>query len=238
MNSMRPLAGFVILACLLGPAARAASGGIDSFWSSATRVPVGGSVDFSVSFSLSTNRGEGGGSNPFEPTPAEGYQEWYVNWYGWDYETLGSVWLQAGGESFADYPSLAAGESYGNTWSFTVTFAEPGTFDVEVAGGRQSTIIQGYSSESATRNCYALDPDAGTDLQCDSWSWQYSDADDWYTLGGDLRSGSLRIEVIAAAVPEPGTWALMLAGAALVAARSHRALQAARRRGTGPSTAA
>lgn len=131
-----------------------------------------------------------------------------------------NVSLQAGGESFSDYPSLAAGESYANTWSFSVTFTEAGTFNYDLSGGWQADVRSGYSNESASRNCYYVDPDVGGDLYCDSWYWQYSDADDWYTTDGSLSGGSISIEVVAAAVPEPATWALMLAGAGLLASRA------------------
>ena len=211
-----------VLTALLAflPSAQAASGGIDSFWSSATKVKVGDTVDFSVALSLGTTSWAGGGSNPIEPAPQEGYQEWNVNWYSWEYETLTNVWLQAGGESFSDFPSLAAGESYGNTWSFSVTFTQAGTFNFDLSGGWQSEVQSGYSNESASRNCYYFDPDAGGNLYCDSWYWQYSDADDRYTAEGSLSGGAINIEVTA--VPEPATWALMLAGAGLLASRARR----------------
>ncbi len=211
-----------VLATLLAftPLTQAASGGIDSFWSSASRVKVGDTVDFSVAFSLGTTSWAGGGSNPTEPLPQEGYQEWNVNWYSWEYETLTNVGLQAGGQTFSDFPSLAAGDSYANTWSFSVKFTEVGSFNFDLSGGWQSAVRSGYSNESASRNCYYNDPDVGGALSCDSWSWQYSDADDNYTSDGSLSGGSIRIDVLA--VPEPGTWALMLAGAGLLALRTRR----------------
>ncbi|HRI17299.1 MAG TPA: hypothetical protein PL196_02140, partial [Burkholderiaceae bacterium] len=98
MPSTRPLWCLALLGCSLAPAAGAASGGIDSFWASATQVQVGGTVDFSVSISLGTTAWTYGGSNPNEPPPVEGYQEWNVNWYAWEFETLRNVWLQAGSE--------------------------------------------------------------------------------------------------------------------------------------------
>ena len=219
-----PIRTLSVLTALLAfaPMTQAASGGIDSFWSSASKVRVGDSVDFSVALSLGTTYWQGGGSNPVEPAPQEGYQEWNVNWYSWEYETLTNVSLQAGGESFSDFPSLAAGESYANTWSFSVTFTQAGTFNFDLSGGWQSSVRSGYSNESATRNCYYADPDTGGALSCDSWSWQYSDADDSYTNDGSFSGRSISIEVVAAAVPEPGTWALMLAGAGLLAARTRR----------------
>lgn len=202
-------------ACALAaPAAQAASGGIDGFWASATQVHVGDTVDFSVALSLTTTGSAYGGSDPFEPPPQEGYQEWFVNWYYWEYETLRSVWLQAGDQNFADWPSVGPGASYGTTWSFAVTFDTPGIYTYDVSGAWQSDIETGASNESATRNCYYVDPDNPGELWCDSWSWQYSDYSDWYTTEGSLWGGSISIEVLAVPVPEPGTWALMLAGGA------------------------
>lgn len=203
--------------CALAPAAQAASGGVSSFWSSATEVKVGDTVDFEVALSLGTTSSAYGGSNPNAPPPEEGYQEWYVNWYYWEFETLSSVWLQAGSENFSDYPFLSAGESYNRTWSFSVTFDQAGSFDYALSGGWQSQIDTGYSSESAYRNCYYIDPEVGGDLYCDSWSWQYDDYTDWYTTDGSLSGPSIRIEVLA--VPEPGTCALALAGLGLLGAR-------------------
>lgn len=203
----------------LAPVAQAATGGIHSFSSSATEVQVGDTVDFSVSFSLSTSSWSGGGSNPNEPTPEEGYQQWNVNWYSWEYETLSNVSLQAGGQNIVDSPSLAAGESYANTWMFSLTFDNAGVFDISPSGGWQSTVSHGYSNENASRTCTA-DADGGGALSCDSWYWQYSDSDDWYSTEGSLQGPSIRITV--AAVPEPGTWALMLAGVGLLARLGRR----------------
>jgi len=210
------------LAALLAftPIAQAASGGIDSFWASASQVKVGDTVDFSVAFSLGTTSSSGGGSNPTEPVPQEGYQEWNANWSSFERETLTNVWLQVGDRSFSDYPSLAPGNSYANTWSFSVKFTEAGSFNFDLSGGWQANVNSGYSNESASRNCHYNEPDGSGALSCDSWYWQYSDADDHYTNDGSLSGGSLRVDVLA--VPEPGTWALMLAGAGLLALRTRR----------------
>ena len=210
-------------ACALGaPGARAASGGIDAFWASATQVQVGDTVDFSVSVSLATAGSAYGGSNPTEPPPQEGYQEWNVNWYFWEFETLTDVWLQAGSQGFADSPSIGPGSFYGSTWNFSVTFDTPGTHTFDLSGGWRSNIDSGYSNESATRNCWYVDPDNPGELWCDSWYWQYSDAYDWYSTEGNLWGGSIAIEVLAPAVPEPASAALLLAGGALLALRRRR----------------
>lgn len=232
MPSTRPLLCLALVGCALTPAARAANGGIDSFWASATQVQVGDTVDFSVALSLTTSGYSYGGSNPYEPPPAEGYQEWNVNWYYWEYETLNSVWLQAGSAGFYEAPGVGAGGSYGTTWTFSVTFDTPGTYSFDAYGGWQSDIQSGFSSESATRNCYYVDPDNPGDLWCDSWYWQYSDYTDWYSTDGSLWGGSISIEVLTPVVPEPATWASMLAGVALLGAgaRRRRARVAARPR--------
>lgn len=215
------------------PGARAASGGIDSFWASSTQVQVGDTVDFSVSVSLATTGWAYGGSNPTEPPPQEGYQEWSVNWYYWEYETLRDVWLQVGANGFADSPAIGPGSNYANTWSFAVTFDTPGTYSFDVSGGWRSDIESGYSNEGATRSCYYTDPDNPGDLWCDSWTWQYSDGYDWYSTEGSLRGGSISIEVLAAAVPEPSRAALMFAGAALLALR-RRCAESGTARGSRP----
>ena len=222
MNALRPLACLGALCCALTPAARAASGGIDSFSASATQVHAGGTVDFSVAFSLGTTSWSGGGSNPVEPAPVEGYQEWNVNWYSWEYETLRSVWLQAGSKGFSASPTLSAGESYAGNWSFSVTFATPGTYSFDLTGGWQSDIRSGYSNESASRSCYLIDPNAGSNLACDAWSWSYSDGKDNYSSDGSFSGHSISIEVLAPTVPEPSTWLLMLAGAGGLLARARR----------------
>ena len=218
MHVLHRFACIASLASTFAPAAIAASGGIDSFTASATQVTLGATVDFTVTFSLGTTSWTGGGSNPVEPPPQEGYQEWNVNWYAWEHETLRSVWLQSGPASFSDYPAVSAGDSYANSWSFSVTFTETGTFAFDLTGGWQSDVNYGYSNESASRTCYVVDPDAGGELTCDGWTWHYSDADDWYSQDGSLYAPSLSIEVVAPSVPEPASWALMLAGAGLLGA--------------------
>jgi hypothetical protein len=91
---------------------------------------------------------------------------------------------------------------------------------VSAGGSWTGEFTSYYSNESAWRNCYAPDPAYGGALQCDAWTWTYSDGGDRYGIGGDFAPLSLTINVTA--VPEPGTLALWLAGAALLAARSRR----------------
>ena len=220
---MRPLfriATLLTTALAVAPPLQAASASIDGFSASATTVQLGGTVDFWVSFSVGTTSWSGGGSNPEEPAPSEGYQDWNVNWYSWEHETLRSVWLQAGRQSFSDYPALPAGGGYGNSWSFSVTFTQAGSYDIDLLGGWEADLNTGYSNESASRNCYYTDPGYSTGLFCDTWQWRYSDAADSYSTGGSLSAGPLRVEVTA--VPEPGTWALCLAGVGLLGWRARR----------------
>lgn len=197
---------------------QAAGGGIDSFGASASTVNVGDTVDFWVQFSVSTSSWTSGGSSPDAPAPAEGYQEWNVNWYSWEHETLRSVWLQAGDQGFNDAPASSPGSGYSSGWSFSITFAQAGSYDIGLTGGWEAELSTGYSNESASRNCYYTDPDYSTDLACDAWYWQYGDYNDTYSISGSLSAGPLNVQVLA--VPEPATWALWLAGAGLLGWRA------------------
>ncbi|MBL8353215.1 MAG: PEP-CTERM sorting domain-containing protein [Burkholderiaceae bacterium] len=220
MNPKTRMATILTTAAAVAPPLQAASFSIDSFGASATSVKVGDTVDFWVQFSASTTSNTYGGSNPYEPEPAEGYQEWHVNWYYWEHETFSSVSLQAGGQGFYDAPGLAPGSGYGNTWSFSVTFNDPGQHSIDLSGSWEAMINSGASNESAYRNCWYADPDTSSDLTCDWWTWSYHDYDDYYTTGDSITAGPLTINV--SAVPEPGTFALWLAGIGLVAAGARR----------------
>ena len=224
MNPLRRLGWLLFLPLVPALPAQAASGSIDSFGASATRVQVGGTVDFTVQYSILTSSTRFGGSDPIEPAPQEGYQEWFANWSTYELETLRSVWLQGGGQGFNDLPSVGPGSSHSGSWSFSVTFAQAGTFDIGVAGGWQVEVESGFSNETASRNCYVPDPLAPGDLFCDSWDWRYADADDRYTSDGSFGASGLQIEVFEAttAVPEPGTGLLWLGGAGWLAWRARR----------------
>lgn len=222
MTPTTRMAMVLATAAAIAPPLQAASFSIDSFGASATSVKVGDTVDFWVQFSANMTSNAYGGSNPYEPEPAEGYQEWYVNWYYWEHETFGSVSLQAGGQGFYEAPSLGPGGSYSNTWSFSLTFNDPGQHNIDLSGSWEATINMGSSNESAYRSCWYSDPDNSSGLTCDWWTWQYSDYDDYYTTGDSLWAGPLTIEVMAQPVPEPGTLALWLAGIGLLAAAARR----------------
>lgn len=219
----RPRAAALLAAacCAAAPAgALAASGSLSGFGASATTVKVGDTVDFWVSYEVLTTAWSYGGSNPFEPDPIDGWQEWYVNWYNWEFETARSVWLQAGGQGFNEYLSLSPGATASGTWSFSVTFDRVGTHSIDVSGGWEADIDSGSSNETAERYCYMADPDYSTQLTCDWWTWRYDDWSDQYSTGDSWAAGPISIEVTA--VPEPATWALGLAGAALLGWRLRR----------------
>ena len=103
--------------------------------------------------------------------------------------------LQAEGRYFSEYPALPARGGHGNGWLFSVIFTQAGSCDIDLSGGWETEVNTGYSNESASRHCHYTDPDFRSDLSCDAWSWYFSDADDWYTLGGSLSAGPLRVEV-------------------------------------------
>ncbi len=219
MRSLAQPAAVLALACAAAtPVAQAASGSIDSFSASALTVQAGATVDFLVSYSVATSTWLNGGSDPYEPAPQEGYQEWTLNWYSYDRERLASVGLQAGGENFAEFPSAPEGASHGGSWGFSLTFPAAGQFSVGVGGGWEVEASTGYGAENASRNCYRADPEYDASLSCDWWTYSYPQADNYETRSGSFVPAALSIQVLAA-VPEPQTWALWLAGAGALAAR-------------------
>jgi PEP-CTERM motif len=209
-------------AAIAAPHALAGSGHIDSFGASATEVVAGSWVDFSVSWSVVTSSWSWGGSNTTEPPPQEGFQEWNVNWYYSASETAESVVLQVGSESTTEFLSVPPGSSTSGGWTVSLYFATPGQYTVSAGGSWAGSFQDAYSSESAYRNCWSIDPDDGGALQCDSWTWQYADGGDRYSIGGDFAAPPLTIQVTA--VPEPGTLPLWLAGATLLAGWARRRL--------------
>jgi hypothetical protein len=205
------------------PLAGAVEASIDSFVASSTRVAVGTTVDFTVLYSARTQSWRSGGSNPHEPAPVDGYQDWFVNWYDYYDETLKDVSLSALDQSFVDYPAAAPGASHTGSWSFSAAFQTRGVFEVSVAGSWSADISISQGSEEAYRNCWYDDWDNPVQLRCDAWTWSYPQYDDGYTESGALGPRSLTIVVTA--VPEPASAALWLAGLGLLGA----AVRAARR---------
>jgi len=196
--------------------AQAASGQIDTFSASALSVFAGATVDFTASYSIVTEQWINGGSDTTEPAPQEGYQEWIQNWYDQHSETVLGVSLQAGGQSFSDYPAVPAGSAYSGSWAFSVVFPVAGHFDIGLSGDWQVDVQADSGQEIATRNCYNLDTEGGVSLWCDSWASSYPQASDHYTWGEAFAATALHIEVLAAPVPEPRTLALALAGGGLL----------------------
>lgn len=193
----------------------ASTGQLDTFWASKVNIVAGETVDFTASFSISTDSYSNGGSNPTEPAPVEGYQVWEVNWYQTWSEAVSDVQLQAAGASFG---GVAAGSG---SWSFSSTFADPGTYVVQLTGGWTTRTDYYISAETASRNCYNADPEGGGTLQCDSWQWSYYDNTDSSDSGSQFSPLSLTIEV-ASPVPEPATTAALIFGLVALALRASR----------------
>jgi hypothetical protein len=199
-----------VAGAFVAPSAFAAVAQIDSFVASASSVQVGGTLDFTINWSVATDAPYiSGGSNPYEPAPVEGYQEWYVNWYSNYSESVDEISLNAAGQSYSTYVGVPAGSSGSGSWNFSITFDTPGTVTLPAGGSWLGTVNSYSSNEWATRDCWYNDPDNPVDLQCSSWSWQYSDYSDYYTTGYDIASVSISVDVVP--VPELGTWANMLA---------------------------
>ena len=218
---------FSATALLTLPAANAATGGIGSFSASSLQVVAGDTVTFTVDYSVSTSVYQNGGSDLNEPAPAEGYQTWVLNWYDFQYETLQSISLQAGGESIIDAPNLAAGGGHSGSWSFSVLFPQAGQFDVMVSGDWTVLHDIQQGAELASRSCYNNNPDeGGYDLVCDSWVLEYPQYSDYYTDTQQFGALSLQVEVLQA-VPEPHVWALWLMGGGLIMRHARRLSQQA-----------
>ncbi len=207
-------------------ASHAASGTLNSFSASASQVNLGSWVDFSVEFSLSAEAETlTGGSDPTEPAPQEGDQEWVVNWYSRTWEMIGGVSLQAGGQSFNDAPAVAPGSGYTGRWEFSLYFDQPGTHSVALTGDWFGDAYSEYGAEVATRNCYGDDPEISMGLSCDSWRWSYpGGVPDNFSIGGQFAAQSIDITVLAA--PEPGTVPLWLSRARGMALSGCRAASA------------
>jgi PEP-CTERM motif len=196
--------------------AQAASGKLDSFSASATEVPAGSWVDFSLAYSVFASAWSYGGSNTTEPEPQEGYQEWNVNWYQAETEAATSASLQIDSQSTTDFLSVPPGSSAAGRWTVSMYFADPGQYSVSAGGSWAGETETYFSHESAYRHCHASDPEGGGALLCDSWTWTHSDGSDRYSIGDAFAPLSLTIRV--SAVPEPGTLALWAAGIGLLAA--------------------
>jgi hypothetical protein len=209
MKSVVLIVGLAAALFIAEPAV-SATGQLDTFSASSLSIVAGETVDFTASFSISTDSYSNGGSNTTEPAPVEGYQVWEVNWYQAWSESVSDVQLQAAGASFG---GIAANSG---SWNFSSTFSEPGTYVVQLTGGWTTRTDQYISTETASRNCYNLDPDGGGTLQCDSWQWSYYDNTDSWDSGSQFNPLSLTIEV-AAPVPEPATMAMLIFGLAALA---------------------
>ena len=210
-----------VMALLAAASVQAGNGQITSFGASSMSVTAGTLVDFYVGFGIDTISSSDGGSNPIEPEPVEGYQFWNVNWYSTVSETVSSVYLEAAGNSFFDSPSAPPGSGYGGGWMFSVLFPTEGSFDITVTGGWQTTVETYRSNENASRDCFNNDPGGTNEQICSSWQYQYDDGSDSYSAGGSFASQTLTIQV--AAVPEPESLAMLLAGAGvLLGARRFR----------------
>lgn len=205
------------LSLIASPCAWSASGQIDSFGASQTTVQAGSTVDFFVSFSVNTSSRNDGGNDPVEPPPVEGYQEWMMNWYWYEAETVTAVYLQAAGQNFNDYPSAAPGSGYSNGWTFSLLFPTAGTFEIAVGGGWSATNSTSSGSEIASRTCMS---DEGGGLSCSSWQYSYPQHEDFSSTDGSFDGKSITINVTA--VPEPMTAALWLAGLGCLLTASRR----------------
>jgi hypothetical protein len=218
MTIRYPAALFGALLAASALTVHASTGQINSFNASALDVSVGTVVDFTVDFGVITEGWTNGGSNPIEPAPQEGFQEWQVNWYSYEKQTLSQVWFEAGGNTFTDFPSPAPNSSYSGLWTFSLQFPTEGTFSITVNGGWTTSFESYRSNENATRDCYNIDPGGTDELSCSPWNWVYDDGGDTYTF--DQSFSPLTLTVNVAAVPEPESLAMLLAGVGvLVGAR-------------------
>jgi hypothetical protein len=214
----RAVAGIGLLLALAAPA-QASSGQIDNFGASSTQVVEGSWVDFSAAYSVITSAWSSGGNDMVEPAAQEGYQSWVLSWYSAESETLGQVWLEAGGQSFTDFPSVPAGSSQAGSWSFSLYFPTAGLYAITLGGGWSGQVEQTSSSETLSRDCWNNDPGGTNELVCTSWAYNLADSSYNSSFGGGFDARSLTIEVLpTAVVPEPGTVALWLFGLAGLAA--------------------
>ena len=209
------LIGGLAAALIIAKPAVSATGQLDTFSASSVSIVAGETVDFTASFSIGTDSYSNGGSNTTEPAPVEGYQVWEVNWYQTWSESVADVQLQAAGASFGGVAASSGG------WSFSSTFADPGIYVIELTGGWITRTEHYISTETASRNCYNLDPNGGGVLQCDSWQWSYYDNTDSSDYESQFSPLSLTIEV-AAPVPEPETSAMFAFGLAALAFLARR----------------
>lgn len=204
------LIGGLAAALIVAQPALSATGQLDTFSASRTSIVAGETVDFTASFSIGTESYSNGGSNATEPAPVEGYQVWEVNWYQTWSESVADVQLQAAGASFGGVASSSG------SWNFSSTFADPGSYVVQLTGGWTTRTEHYISTETASRSCYNLDPEGGGALQCDSWQWSYYDNTDSTDSFGQFSPLSLTIDV-AAPVPEPAPAAMLAFGLAAIA---------------------
>lgn len=197
------------LACSLSPA-RAQSSALTAI--SPTTIAPGGSVDFLLSFSkLQDAMGVGFGEP--EPAPALGNQTWLVSSTTDTMETLTRVQMEVmsshgQGLGWGLLPQNAGPGSLFQ-WSepFTLTFHQPGSFQVTASGGWESVTEISDTSITGQRSC--VDDGAGG-LSCSPWTMIGVGGVALLLNDGQLAPMALSVQV----VPEPQTLALWLAGLA------------------------
>ena len=188
-----------------------AQGQLEWFQADRTQVQVGDQVNLGAGWRIDGSFSHGGGSDPQEPAPAEGWQEWVANWSWTESVSPLTVDLQLAGNWSGETFAGTGGMGVSGTVGGSVAFDQPGWYTLEVSGSWQVRSLSTYQNEVASRSCWNTgDPDGGAQLSCDSWRWSYPVSAFSSDSGGSLGSLGLQIEVLA--VPEPATAALWCGG--------------------------